>query len=280
MHADADEATRERVHDHAHPVAAEHDRLASKEVHGPEAVVVWPMNDNHVGPGPPGAGRSCFDSTRETTFLSMAIPNVCATMRAIRGQPNRGLRELSSTMGASRGGGRWRAFESGLDRGRATRLRRAAGRSASGWAPAGERGARASLYNLILLKKEPHMALGFYFPPTAFTIAQYNEAIKRLTAAGAGHPQGRRYHACFGESDKLQVFDVWDSKEAFESFGAVLVPILKSVGVQHSEPMVMPIHNVIVPPARTARRKAKAKTTKSASEKPRSKAAKKAKRRA
>jgi hypothetical protein len=48
VHADADEATRELVHDHAHPVAPEQDRLAM--------------------------------------------------MRAIRGQPNRGLRDLSSTM--------------------------------------------------------------------------------------------------------------------------------------------------------------------------------------
>jgi hypothetical protein len=121
------------------------------------------------------------------------------------------------------------------------------------------------------------MALGFYFPPTAFTVAQYKEAIKKLTAAGAGHPKGRKYHACFGESDKLQVFDVWDSKEAFDAFGAVLVPVLQSVGVQHSEPAVMPIHNIIVPPAKAARRRAKAKTTKSAASKTGPKAAKKVK---
>ena len=123
------------------------------------------------------------------------------------------------------------------------------------------------------------MALGFYFPPTAFTVAQYKEAIKKLTAAGAGHPKGRRYHACFGENDKLQVFDVWDSKEAFDAFGAVLVPVLQSVGVQHSEPTVMPIHNIIVPPAKAARLRAKAKTTKSAASKTGPKAAKRAKRR-
>jgi hypothetical protein len=28
----------------------------------------------------------------------MSIPNVCEMMRAIRGQPNRGLRDFSSTM--------------------------------------------------------------------------------------------------------------------------------------------------------------------------------------
>jgi hypothetical protein len=123
------------------------------------------------------------------------------------------------------------------------------------------------------------MALGFYFPPTAFTVAQYKEAIKKLTAAGAGHPKGRSYHACFGENDKLQIFDVWDSKEAFDAFGKVLVPILQSVGVQHSEPAVMPVHNIIVPPAKAARLTANVRATKSTARKTRQKAAKKAKRR-
>ena len=60
--------------------------------------VVWPMNDNHEGPVPPGVGRECVDSTRYTTFLSMLAPNVREMMRAIRGQPNRGVRDVSSTM--------------------------------------------------------------------------------------------------------------------------------------------------------------------------------------
>src|SRR5882672_2923001 len=38
VHADADEATRELVHDDEYPVAPEHDGLASKEVDAPEAV--------------------------------------------------------------------------------------------------------------------------------------------------------------------------------------------------------------------------------------------------
>ena len=35
--------------------------------------------------------------------LSMSIPNVCAMMHAIRGQPKRGLRDLSSTILDERG---------------------------------------------------------------------------------------------------------------------------------------------------------------------------------
>jgi replicative DNA helicase len=56
--------------------------------------VVCPMNDNHEGPVPLGTRRQCFDSTRYTTFLSISTPNVCEMMRAIRGHPNRGLRDL------------------------------------------------------------------------------------------------------------------------------------------------------------------------------------------
>ena len=38
MHAEADKTTRELVHDHEHPVAPEHDGLASKQLHAPQAV--------------------------------------------------------------------------------------------------------------------------------------------------------------------------------------------------------------------------------------------------
>jgi hypothetical protein len=42
------------------------------------------------------------------------------------------------------------------------------------------------------------MALAFYFAPkTPMSARQYDECIKRLKKAGAGHPPGRVYHACF-----------------------------------------------------------------------------------
>ena len=51
MHADADEATRELIHDHEHPVAPEHDGLASKEVHAPQAVCRVADERQPRGPG-------------------------------------------------------------------------------------------------------------------------------------------------------------------------------------------------------------------------------------
>jgi len=98
------------------------------------------------------------------------------------------------------------------------------------------------------------MALALYFSPTpVFTAQQYDECIKRLAKAGATHPSGRTYHACFGTSESVKVFDVWTSRDAFDKFGQTLLPILKELGVDPGQPQVMEVHNVIVPPAPRAR---------------------------
>jgi hypothetical protein len=109
------------------------------------------------------------------------------------------------------------------------------------------------------------MALAFYFAPTSvMTARQYDECTRRLTQAGAGSPADRLYHACFGSPDSVAVFDVWTSLAAFETFGQTLMPILQDLGVELGHPSVMPVHNVIVPPAARPRgvsKKAAAKRT-------------------
>ena len=89
------------------------------------------------------------------------------------------------------------------------------------------------------------MAIGVYFNPASMNAAQYDEIIRRLDAAGAGEPAGRLHHACFGSNDKLQVFDVWESQQDFDKFGATLMPILQQAGVDSGQPMVEQVHNVI-----------------------------------
>jgi hypothetical protein len=112
------------------------------------------------------------------------------------------------------------------------------------------------------------MALAFYFAPKPpMSAKQYGECIKRLKKAGAEHPRGRLYHSSFGSPDSLAVFDVWTSQAAFEAFGKILMPIMQQIGADPGQPHVMPVHNVIVPPAatrpaarpRVAARKGKAK---------------------
>jgi hypothetical protein len=97
------------------------------------------------------------------------------------------------------------------------------------------------------------MAIGVYVAAPQMTAEIYNETVKRLKKAGAGHPPGRSYHATFGTKDRLMVFDVWTSQAAFDKFGKTLMPILQSLGVEDVQPQVMPIHNVIVPKPKDAK---------------------------
>jgi hypothetical protein len=92
--------------------------------------------------------------------------------------------------------------------------------------------------------------------------AQYDECIRLLKKAGAQHPAGRKYHACFGPADHVQVFDVWTSQAQFEAFGRTLMPILQQIGVDPGQPMVTTMHNVIIPPAAKAPAKAAKKMKK------------------
>jgi hypothetical protein len=89
------------------------------------------------------------------------------------------------------------------------------------------------------------MALGLYFTPSAFTKDKYDQALRKLDEAGAGAPEGRSYHVALETNGEIQVFDVWDSQEAFDAFGQTLVPILSELGVDPGEPMVSPVYNVI-----------------------------------
>jgi hypothetical protein len=89
------------------------------------------------------------------------------------------------------------------------------------------------------------MALGYYFVHEGFSPEKYDTAIKELEAAGAGSPKGRTYHFALESNNTIQVFDIWESQEEFEAFGATLIPILTKLGVQLGEPMAANIYNVI-----------------------------------
>lgn len=89
------------------------------------------------------------------------------------------------------------------------------------------------------------MAIGIYFGNGNFPADKYDEALSKLDAAGAGAPAGRSYHVALEADGKINVFDVWESQEAFDAFGATLMPILGELGVDPGTPVTMPVHNVI-----------------------------------
>ena len=88
------------------------------------------------------------------------------------------------------------------------------------------------------------MAIATYYQPKSLTADQYDEAIKELEAAGAASPAGRIHHSCFGPDTDLRVYEVWESQQAFEAYGPVLMPILQKVGIDPGTPDVMPVHSL------------------------------------
>ncbi len=96
------------------------------------------------------------------------------------------------------------------------------------------------------------MAIGVYFNFQDTTLEQYDEVTRRLNNGQPMHALsdwpvgGILSHAAWHEeSGSLGVFDVWESAEAFQSFGEKLMPILGEVGMSPTEPHVVPLHNFV-----------------------------------
>jgi hypothetical protein len=89
------------------------------------------------------------------------------------------------------------------------------------------------------------MAVLVRHTPVGLTADQYEEGIRRLADAGLGHPPARLYHVCFGEPGNLMVSDVWESREAFDSFSETLMPILEDVGIVTGGIAFLEVHNSI-----------------------------------
>lgn len=96
------------------------------------------------------------------------------------------------------------------------------------------------------------MAIGVYFNFQGATLDQYDEVGRRLNdgqplSALSDWPGGGCLEHCawHEESGALGVFDVWESPEAFEKFGEMLMPILAEVGITPAEPHIVPLHNFV-----------------------------------
>jgi hypothetical protein len=83
------------------------------------------------------------------------------------------------------------------------------------------------------------------FAPQSMSSQQYDDAIRRLEAAGDFPPDGLAYHVCFGSKGNLRVSEIWDSQEQLQAFGPRLMPILAEAGIDPGEPEFIAIHNVI-----------------------------------
>jgi hypothetical protein len=87
--------------------------------------------------------------------------------------------------------------------------------------------------------------IGVYIVTKNMTIEQHSKGRERLREAGALEG-AMRLHSCFGEDGQLQVFDVWDSQEAFDEFLTFLGPVMGELGIELVQPpTIMPIVDLI-----------------------------------
>ena len=82
--------------------------------------------------------------------------------------------------------------------------------------------------------------IGVYMHPEAMTIEQYNGVDAMIDAEGISET-GRRVHTCFGDDGDLSVFDVWESREAFDAFVSALAPLLADAGIEFTPPEIVAI---------------------------------------
>lgn len=87
--------------------------------------------------------------------------------------------------------------------------------------------------------------IGVYIVTKNMTVEQHTKGRALLQEAGAPE-DAMRVHSCFGEDGQLQVFDVWDSQEAFDEFLTHLGPVMQELGIELAQPpAIMPIVDLI-----------------------------------
>jgi hypothetical protein len=87
--------------------------------------------------------------------------------------------------------------------------------------------------------------IGIYIVTKNMTVQQHEKGRERLRASGA--PEGAmKLHSCFGEDGALQVFDIWESQEAFDEFLTYLQPVMEELGIELAQPpTIMPIVDLV-----------------------------------
>jgi hypothetical protein len=90
------------------------------------------------------------------------------------------------------------------------------------------------------------MAIVVRFEVSGMDSAKYDGIMRDLDAAGLEHPDGRKYHVCFGDRSRLQVIDVFETPAKLEAFGAKLMPILARYGVSARPEVLGESHNAVV----------------------------------
>lgn len=78
--------------------------------------------------------------------------------------------------------------------------------------------------------------------PDQMSKEDYGRVIDELEASGLSEPQGRLYHAAYGE-DQVHMFEIWRSEEDFEAHRDRMFAVLQGAGVDSGTVDVHPLHS-------------------------------------
>jgi hypothetical protein len=76
---------------------------------------------------------------------------------------------------------------------------------------------------MIHSKRGKNVAIVAMFEVNGATSAKYDEVLRQLTEIGERAPDGQMYHICYGDPQRLQVINVFESAAKLEAFGAKTV---------------------------------------------------------
>ena len=78
-------------------------------------------------------------------------------------------------------------------------------------------------------------------------ILEFQDAIEKYDRAMQLMPEladqpGRRSHVCARTPDGFVVVEVWDTRDAYERYAALLLPVCEEVGLR-AQPRPLPVHH-------------------------------------
>ncbi|MGW8889747.1 hypothetical protein [Streptomyces sp. NPDC055749] len=83
------------------------------------------------------------------------------------------------------------------------------------------------------------------------TTAQYDTLNAELQALPGDTFAGCISHVCVPTDTGLEIYDLWESQEAMDKFGTVIMPVAEGLGIPASPepPASSPVHNYWIPGA-------------------------------
>lgn len=85
------------------------------------------------------------------------------------------------------------------------------------------------------------MAVAVHITPHHMTRQDYEQMIGELEASGAGEPEGRVFHAAYGD-EQVQMFEVWESEDQFKAHREQVFALIQGAGFDAGMVQVHALH--------------------------------------